>query len=392
VLAKENNMEKRKMKKHIYTVLIAGLLLLSSIQLQVVIAANEEELFEQEIENYLPPYLLIDLTVNVTTSSVLGGVTLIGEDLKENGWAVTDIKLSALKGKAFVTPIRYLDKGEQGIEVQSLDTFEVKASYPTPLEHEVVKIAQTAIQSEVAEIGYEDRDSDAMTARDVLEEYDLVKTQNELPYEITNFAADELKPKESKIDYGTESSDTDKLAFHIFTATKDLNETSYIWTADALGLDNTTQITEMNVTTSEIEYKFPYEYREQLTDGITDGIYNLNFRKALTSLEDTAYNFFDDFKREQSSTQSKKPKEIRFNIAGVALVGQGFKDIAIRIGNGFEVPISTLVIIGGVLVVVFALLAILIYFTRIKPGRDENKMINNAQRQARINSIIKQQR
>lgn len=367
------------MKKGIIAILFVGIILLGSFQVYRVIAVNEQEIAEQEIANYLPPFLLMDLSVNITSSSVLSGVNLISQDLEENGWAIAQVKLQASEGKGVITPIRYVDKGEH-FEVQSLDTFTVVSHYPTPLEHDVIKIDQ-AVQSEIAEIGYEDRETGALTAREVLEQYNLVKTQNELAYEIDNFAADELKPKKGKIAYGVEAADTEKLAYHVFTATRDLNETSFLWVADALGLDNTSQIAELNVTTAEIEFKFPYTYRDQLSSGIMDGIYELEIKKALGAVEDTAYNFMDAMKKEQSSLNAKKPKAIRFSIFGIAVVGNGFKDYAIRIGNGFEVPLTTIVIVLGVLMLTIVIVIALLYFTRVKPKREDQKMIKQMRKE-----------
>ena len=374
------------MKRQILTFVTMCIIVLASFQVSSTIAVNEEELFEQDIENYLPPYMLLDITVNVTTSSVLSGVNLIGDDLQEKGWAVANVNLKASEGLATITPIRYIDSPENGLKTESLETFKVSAKYPSPLLHEVISIDQTAVQSEVAEIGYEDRYTDALTTREVLDSYDFVKSQIELDFRTEDFAADELKPDSNKIEYKSEAADTDRLAFHIFTATKDLNETAYIWTADALGLDNITAISEMNVSTAEIEHIFPYNFKDKITSGITDGIYKLNLRKALTSVKDSAYNAFDSIRGEQSSTNSKKPKNIIFNIGPFALSGDSLLPKPILINNGFEVPYSTyIIIIVSAVALVLAIVGIW-YFTQKRPRKQEEAFVREANRQSYLKS------
>lgn len=262
------------------TMVMVFLLGLTTVQ-----GINEQEIIEQDVDLYFPPYLEIDVTVNASATSIHDGLSpaMIDPAGFERGWAWVQMHLRASTSTALITPLIMIETGDGSYEPQQLTSFVEKVYYPTT-------------QNEQSEIAYETRESSSTTQNKILEKHGLVKDSTTLVVIPVDFEAGATKPEKMKVDFGDDAPPTKELSYHDFLSTGDVNDTVFNWVTDALNLDNFTQIYELNTTSAEMEFKFPFRYDEDAFQTT-----RLTIRKKLMSIDNRAFDTLGPIKKKYGS-------------------------------------------------------------------------------------------
>jgi hypothetical protein len=239
---------------------------------------------------FLPPFLNLDVTVNVSSSAFDSVPNLINTDI-----SVSSRQDNKITVQSYIKTMFKQDNSDYYLRIK-LKGSEAEAKISSALDPESPIIRTEAIyisslftlsqinetnREEVARIGYENLDapSESMTQDEYYKDKgyqlgvdDTIVTETEYYTSREKVAIGDVLVKRSE---SVEDRRKD-LHFKDFLVTPNLRETSYLWVLEALGLDafNETQArwvsSVLTASTPVIELPIPYD--KALTDGILEDL------------------------------------------------------------------------------------------------------------------------
>lgn len=194
-------------------------------------AINWDEVYETQPDNYLPPTLVVTVTVNITLASH-GPLT-----------------------PAEVTPINSLftaaDYG-RGFAILGVSMDGESATMTNKLS----PVANSVTTHTLAR-AWEEHKAKSITLREILNDEDVIMDSSAVTISKTDYASDEKYGKAKVVFSSTPAPEGDRRSWHMFTVSENFNATIYSWTMKAVDMFNESLLNSLNYTSAKVRFSIP---------------------------------------------------------------------------------------------------------------------------------------
>ena len=366
----------RKIKVIAFTICVAFGLFIASWRVITVSAQSTVK------DQYLPPYMIADLYVNVS-SAYLDKSVIISSQINENdlsiqqsqksikmaisslysveeyerGWVFLHVSLNAKNGEAKISPTIVSNQDLENnnifkmgnLNIQKLDSyFTVPVEYPS-----LLTVAQENQTLEKPRISWDQFYEEKMSLTNFLDERDYVLETDRLPYTFDLFESFESGEVEEPAIEFSESSYTSAEEFEIkeFEVSRNLFQTVFTWVVETLGIEaqsgEEAYIKSIFGDQIEIETTIPYRTETVKDYPLDDRLFDDRNVNALVYIQEPTIDLSNPAKPQANSiisslkeaTRGGRPdpvKAVLTDMSGTAISGVSAQDITFLNTNGID--------------------------------------------------------